>query len=452
MGKTVNMLTPENYIRKKARSLPVYKCFVNNDWRDSDIANVWVSRQHINGNITAGFFLVDLLCLGVKNSFFLFNVPDFEFHERLQRFRDNFEVDEIDYTLAHNIIYAGLEFAEEYGFKPHKDFAVSKYLLDEDTEDIELIEIECGTDGKPTIIKGPHNIAEADRTVAILEKTAGPGNYLFFEVSEDNFQETDDFEDDELTDKEIRFIELISDRDKLSDEEEKELVSLSCDLFDQYLDDDIYDVIYDEFESIFDLEIDDTFYDGVIGIPNLTEKDANKLFRSISEIVHVAYVKSKPDKARKKLNRLIKTYGSIPILEKMDLFLLYEEGKDPELLHHQQALDKYPDFAMLKFQLFNRILQDFGSSDDFDHLFEDIDFLDFFKNRQKIHSSELLEFLLFRFKVAKQSHDLETIEVIFNVVVRLAENNDKKWMVPASIFLDYKMTVLSNDLIDEEIK
>jgi hypothetical protein len=42
-----------------------------------------------------------------------------------------------------------LEFAEEYGFKPHEDFSkVAQYILEEDTESIELMDIECGKDGK----------------------------------------------------------------------------------------------------------------------------------------------------------------------------------------------------------------------------------------------------------------------------------------------------------------
>ena len=34
-SKVVQMLSPENYIRQKARTLPVYKCFVNTDWQET---------------------------------------------------------------------------------------------------------------------------------------------------------------------------------------------------------------------------------------------------------------------------------------------------------------------------------------------------------------------------------------------------------------------------------
>ena len=31
-------------------------------------------------------------------------------------------VDHISYELAHNIVFAAIEFAEEYGFSPHPEF------------------------------------------------------------------------------------------------------------------------------------------------------------------------------------------------------------------------------------------------------------------------------------------------------------------------------------------
>jgi hypothetical protein len=62
-GKVVQMLSPENYIRKKARSLPIFECRVNGEWKESKMAQVLVARRHTNGNITACFYLVDLMCL-----------------------------------------------------------------------------------------------------------------------------------------------------------------------------------------------------------------------------------------------------------------------------------------------------------------------------------------------------------------------------------------------------
>ena len=122
-GKVIQMLSPVNYIRQKARALPVYECVVNANWQESKIANLVVARQHTNGNITAGIYLIDLACLGVKDTLWFFNIPVPEYRENLDRFMDMGRgVEKIDYLLAHNIVYASIEFAEVYEFKPHKDF------------------------------------------------------------------------------------------------------------------------------------------------------------------------------------------------------------------------------------------------------------------------------------------------------------------------------------------
>lgn len=196
-GKVIQMLTPENYIKQKARSLPVFECWVNSEWEENGLANILVGRKHTNGNITAGLYLVDLKCLGVKDAHYWFNIAEYEFREILDYAGDSMEMEACSYALAHNIIFAGLEFAEDYGFTPHKDFtSVAQYILDEDSDDIEWFEIDCGLNGKPTYIRGPYDDdAKIKRIVAQLEKTAGPGNYTIIDAEVDDLW--DDMDENE---------------------------------------------------------------------------------------------------------------------------------------------------------------------------------------------------------------------------------------------------------------
>lgn len=190
-GKVVKMLSPENYIIQKARTLPLYHCLVNHDWEESGLCNLIVARKHTNGNITAGMYLVDLKCLGVKNAAYWFNIYEHEYLDIIFQAKKSMELIEIGYVLAHNMVYAGIEFAADYGFSPHKDFKVAQFILEEDTEEIELIEIECGMDGKPAYIRGPLDSDARERQIlAQLEKVAGPGNYLFY--GEEDLEEDDE--------------------------------------------------------------------------------------------------------------------------------------------------------------------------------------------------------------------------------------------------------------------
>jgi len=187
-AKVIKMLSPENYIRQKARTLPIHECWINSGWEENGLVNIIVSRKHTNGNFTLGVYLVDLKCLGVKDTHYFFNVFPIEYNELLDLTRENFDIEKTEYALAHNIVFAGIEYAEEYGFKPHKDFGVVQYILEEDTDDIELIDVECGYNGKPFYLRGPNESdAQAAQIIAQLEKTAGPGNYNFADDLDDDF-------------------------------------------------------------------------------------------------------------------------------------------------------------------------------------------------------------------------------------------------------------------------
>src|SRR5450759_1511709 len=96
-NKVIQMLSPGNYIRKKARMLPSYECLVNSNWEKSKMAHVVVARRHTNGNITACFYLVDLMLLGVKETFYMFNVPLFEYKGKIDMISDGMDMEPISY-------------------------------------------------------------------------------------------------------------------------------------------------------------------------------------------------------------------------------------------------------------------------------------------------------------------------------------------------------------------
>jgi hypothetical protein len=188
-----------------ARTLPISECKVNENWKESGLAYVVVARKHTNNNTTLGMFLVDLRCLGVKDASYRFNITEYEYHEFLDLLGGKMSMTLIPYALAHNIVLAGIEFAEEYGFKPHKDYtSVAQYILEEDTDDVELMEIDCGLNGNPAYMRGPsESDARAAQIIAQLDRIAGPGNYTIIDEADwdpdlDDEDEWEDKEDEEL--------------------------------------------------------------------------------------------------------------------------------------------------------------------------------------------------------------------------------------------------------------
>ncbi|MEO9005353.1 MAG: hypothetical protein ABI288_11485 [Ginsengibacter sp.] len=206
--------SPESYIKTRARNLPLDKCYINEGWADAGFATILISRKHVNGNFTYGVYLVDLYCLGVKDTFYDFNVYT-EFIELLDNFKKEQGLVESGYALLHNIIYGAVEYAEDLGFKPDKGLEVSQYLLEEDDDKVEFIDVEFGLKGKPAIFlwkeKHPASI------VSTLERTVGKGNFTVFdrEDTDDNDDENDDgLESDDEEDE--YYDESLSDEDIVS--------------------------------------------------------------------------------------------------------------------------------------------------------------------------------------------------------------------------------------------
>ena len=78
---SANLLSPEKYLKTKARQLPVHECLINFEWNRSRMADMIITRKHPNGSFTSGMFLVDLLCLGVKDCHYVFNQTPVEYEE-----------------------------------------------------------------------------------------------------------------------------------------------------------------------------------------------------------------------------------------------------------------------------------------------------------------------------------------------------------------------------------
>lgn len=213
-------LSPQNYIRQKSRNLPLHQSLINDDWKENGLANILIARKHTNGNYTVCTYLVDLKLLGVKDTIYLFNIDQERYEELTDTyFGDASAYKEIEYPLAHNIIFSALAFAEDYGFKPHKDFtSVTEHFLEEDDDRIELIDIECGQNGRPTYVNGPYDSqAKINQVLLQLEKTAGPGNFDFVYMGDDeDYYDDEDYEEEgeDMEDEEWDDAEDVTEEEK----------------------------------------------------------------------------------------------------------------------------------------------------------------------------------------------------------------------------------------------
>ena len=175
-------------IIRRARAFPILECWISAEWqKDSPgLVEILVARQQPDGNICFGMYLVDKLCLGLKNTFgragFSRTRYEKELHNALFQ---NTKPMACPPELAHQMIYASVEYAAQFDFTPEKDFTLTQHLLAPRGELEEPYDLTFGRDGKPFFIAGPYD--NANLILKQLERTAGPGNYDYLVISPDMF-------------------------------------------------------------------------------------------------------------------------------------------------------------------------------------------------------------------------------------------------------------------------
>lgn len=189
-------LTPQKYIQTRARKLPFYKCFISDEWEDVGMAIVVVTRQQGGEKLVVGLYLVDVWCLGLKDTHFHFRMDNYEFENEFlpNVYRGN-NHEEIDEGFAQNLIYGAIEYAEDLGFAPHKDFNLTEYILDP-VEGLEVIDIEFGKNGIPHYTAGSND--NVDRILNVLSQNVGVGNF-HYTIGSQVFvgeEDDDDYDDD----------------------------------------------------------------------------------------------------------------------------------------------------------------------------------------------------------------------------------------------------------------
>lgn len=146
--------------------------------KDKGLATITVSRRQPDGALVFGVYLVDILCLGVKNTFCNADLPMSRYRIDLveRGYRDDDPIP-CPLDLAHHIIYGAIDYARQFGFEPQRDFMLSQCVLEE-RGSLEPVEgVEFGREGKPLYIAGPDD--NVPRILKQLESTAGREQFDF---------------------------------------------------------------------------------------------------------------------------------------------------------------------------------------------------------------------------------------------------------------------------------
>lgn len=167
---------------------PIEACYINADWDSTHLAQTVIVRRASSGNFTVGAYLVDTMCLGVKDVMMHHDLSPSKYRDFMEHYY-SFGYTECGVDFVHQLIYQAIDYANQLGLMPHKDFKRSqKFLIPRDkiTEDHQF---SFGQEnGKPLFIQGPHDNARA--IMNKLEKAVGVGNFDYILAVSD---EEDDF-------------------------------------------------------------------------------------------------------------------------------------------------------------------------------------------------------------------------------------------------------------------
>ncbi len=411
-------LSPENYIIKKARTLPIVDVLINNNWESACIATIFVVRQHTQGNYTVGVYMVDLLCLGVKDTFFIFNKDEDYYQDFLLKMTNSNKHSKIDYNMAHNIIFEAIDFADAIKIKPHKDFKITKFILeDEDNEDIPYIEIACGdkNDGKPHLFVTEVS-PEYSRFLPHLEKYVGKGNFHFtigadaidsYKDDDDDVSDDDlDEDDDDLTEEVIGFMDKIKDLPSFMVID----ITKKCilDLIEKYKT-DVRDFSNDkpkmDLKSFSKIKIDcdeDEFFE-------------ENNFELLDELIDGKYDEVQKNNLEK-LKSLINAHPNNPHFRSEYLELHYKRTNNTDetldlLLEYEKLFPNHLPFVNMKALLIKKT----GKAEEAYQYLCNINLCDYTDKKNKIYNLYLAEYYHTSCSISLILNDMATFKNIFNV-------------------------------------
>lgn len=209
-------MSPTKFLKERVRLVPLDKCYIGSGLEDGTEGTILVTRKHTGDKYTLGMYLVDKLCLGVKDASYFLRMEWSEFRDFMEKFEERFAPRECSYEEAHNWIWGAVGFAEDAGIKPCKEFELAQYILAEDDEETELIEFDYGDEeGKHCLLANSR--LEASTYLPLMRKhlgedftfCLGPGDSMhgpedwdferncpLYDEDFEEYDEEDDWEDD----------------------------------------------------------------------------------------------------------------------------------------------------------------------------------------------------------------------------------------------------------------
>lgn len=163
----------------QALQAPLYECWERKDLFEPHvgIGTVVVTRKTPGNQVLMAAFLVDIFCLGVKDTHCML-LSENEYRFRLQQIETHQDLSETHPSCAKKLVEGAKIYAESLGFSPHKDYGFARKIFGDIQEKQCPRSFTFGRDGKPMYLAGPNDNAQFRKEV-MNTLTAGLGKNGF---------------------------------------------------------------------------------------------------------------------------------------------------------------------------------------------------------------------------------------------------------------------------------
>lgn len=174
-----------------------YEAYIEKDWEAIGLGMLLIVRVGDDGIADLAGFLVDSLCLGVKDAFFEGDLVAAELQAYLdEQIPDDFR-ERIHPACARKLIDGAVAYAEGLGFAPHREYRKARRILSGVDAGLCPRDFTYGSDGRPCYVRGADDDEErVNRICGILEAKFGPDGFDYEDPQAD--QEEELAERDEL--------------------------------------------------------------------------------------------------------------------------------------------------------------------------------------------------------------------------------------------------------------
>lgn len=138
----------------RASQMPIQHCLLTDGLFDGGLGTLIVARGASLQHVTFGSFLIDPLCLGIKDVTFESLERD-DFDAYLTAMDDaGVPMISVDPSYARKLVRDLAAWSKSIGFLPHRDFAVIERIFGDVSADASDATFEFGDGGKPIYVSG----------------------------------------------------------------------------------------------------------------------------------------------------------------------------------------------------------------------------------------------------------------------------------------------------------